>query len=63
LRLQLSSRVRWTESIQEMSRRGVTNFLELGCGSVLTGLLKRIDEQLKGLALGTTADFEKLTAD
>jgi [acyl-carrier-protein] S-malonyltransferase len=62
LRLQLSSRVRWAESIQGMSRRGVTAFLELGSGSVLTGLLKRIDEQLKGLALGTAADFEKLLA-
>jgi len=60
LRLQLSSRVRWSESIQEMSRRGVTTFLELGNGSVLTGLLKRIDEQLVGLALGAPADFEKL---
>jgi [acyl-carrier-protein] S-malonyltransferase len=62
LRLQLSSRVRWSESIQEMSRRGVTTFLELGNGSVLTGLLKRIDEQLVGLALGAPADFEKLAA-
>ena len=60
LRLQLSSRVRWSESVQEMSRRGVTTFLELGNGSVLTGLLKRIDEQLVGLALGAPADFEKL---
>jgi len=61
LRMQLNSRVRWTESIQEMSRRGVTVFLELGSGSVLTGLLKRIDEQLKGLALCTAGDFEKLS--
>ncbi len=60
LRLQLSSRVRWTESIQEMSRRGVTTFLELGSGSVLSGLLKRIDETLTGLALGAPDNFEKL---
>ena len=59
LRMQLSSRVRWTESIQEMSRRGVTTFIELGSGSVLTGLLKRIDESLTGLALGAPADFQK----
>ena len=60
LRMQLTSRVRWTESIQEMSRRGATTFVELGNGSVLTGLLKRIDEQLVGLALAAPADFEKL---
>ena len=58
--MQLNSRVRWTESIQEMSRRGVSTFLELGSGSVLTGLLKRIDEQVSGLALGSPGDFEKL---
>ena len=58
--MQLNSRVRWTESIQEMSRRGVSTFLELGNGSVLTSLLKRIDEQLRGLALGSPGDFEKL---
>jgi [acyl-carrier-protein] S-malonyltransferase len=60
LRMQLGSRVRWTESIQEMSSRGVTTFLELGSGSVLTGLLKRIDDQLVGLALSAPGDFEKI---
>jgi [acyl-carrier-protein] S-malonyltransferase len=60
LRLQLSSRVRWSESIQEMSRRGVSTFLELGSGSVLTSMLKRIDEGLNGMTLGTPADFDKL---
>ncbi len=60
LRMQLTSRVRWTKSIQEMTRRGATTFVELGNGSVLTGLLKRIDEQLVGLALAAPADFEKL---
>jgi len=62
LRLQLTSRVRWTETIQEIARRGVTTFLELGSGSVLTGLLKRIDEELVGMALGTPGDFDKLAA-
>lgn len=60
LRLQLNSRVRWTESIQEMARRGVRTFIEMGNGSVLTGLLKRIDETLTGIPLGTPADFEKI---
>jgi len=60
LRMQLTSRVRWSESIREMAQRGITAFLELGSGSVLTGLLKRIDEGLTGIALGTPADFEKL---
>ncbi len=57
---QLTSRVRWTETIQEMVRRGIDTFVEVGSGNVLTGLLKRIDDQVKGLAVGKPADFEKL---
>jgi [acyl-carrier-protein] S-malonyltransferase len=57
---QLTHRVRWTESIQWMIAQGVTVFMELGSGSVLTGLLKRIDREALGFYLGTPADFEKL---
>ena len=57
---QLTSPVRWSESVQYMVAQGVTQFLELGSGSVLTGLLKRITDQAIGLAIGTPADLEKL---
>jgi len=60
LRAQLNSRVRWTESVQEMTRRGVTTFVEIGSGSVLAGLVKRIAEQANGIVVGKPADFEKL---
>jgi [acyl-carrier-protein] S-malonyltransferase len=60
LQAQLTSRVRWTESIQEMAARGVTTFIELGSGSVLTGLIKRIDEQAQGISISNPADFTKL---
>ncbi len=60
LQMQLSSRVRWTESIEDMIWRGVTTFFELGSGSVLTNLLKRIDENVIGIAIGGTEDFERL---
>jgi [acyl-carrier-protein] S-malonyltransferase len=59
LQAQLTSRVRWTESIKAMRAAGVTTFIELGSGSVLTGLLKRIDEGASGFALGTPDDFVK----
>ncbi len=62
LQAQLTSRVRWTESIQAMREAGLTTFVELGTGSVLTGLLKRIDADAIGINLGEPADFEKLTA-
>lgn len=63
LSAQLTSRVRWTESIQVMVAQGVTTFIEFGAGSVLTGLLKRIDPAVKGLAMGAPPDFDKLIND
>ena len=60
LRAQLTSRVRWTESVHEMAARGVTTVYELGSGSVLAGLIKRIESGLTTVSLGSPADFEKL---
>ena len=59
LSAQLTCRVRWTETIQFMLAQGVTTFLELGSGNVLTGLLKRIEEGASRWALGTPEDFAK----
>jgi [acyl-carrier-protein] S-malonyltransferase len=53
LKIQLVSPVRWTESIRYMLNLGVTTFVELGAKDVLTGLLKRIEAQAVGLAIGT----------
>lgn len=63
LQAQLTSRVRWTESIRLMIEAGVDTFIEIGSGSVLTGLLKRIDRQVSGLAVGSPEDLEKLSAE
>jgi [acyl-carrier-protein] S-malonyltransferase len=57
---QLTSRVHWTGSIRNLRKLGVTTFIELGSSSVLTGLLKRIDAEAEGMALGEPGDFEKL---
>ncbi|MGH2523727.1 MAG: ACP S-malonyltransferase [Anaerolineales bacterium] len=50
---QLTSPVRWTESIRYMLAQGATTFVELGSKDVLTGLLKRIDPNATGMAVGT----------
>lgn len=50
---QLTSPVRWTGCIRTMREAGVNRFLEIGPGSVLSGLLKRIDRQAESLTLGT----------
>lgn len=58
---QLTSRVRWTESIETMIAQDISVFFELGSGNVLTGLLKRINDQVTGLALGSSTDIAKIT--
>ncbi|MCC6906145.1 MAG: ACP S-malonyltransferase [Anaerolineae bacterium] len=60
LNAQLTSRVRWTESMQAMIADGVTTFIELGSKDVLTGLLKRIDRGVKGYVADSPAGMEAL---
>ena len=44
---QLTSTVRWVESIQYMIAQGVTTFVEIGPKNVLTGLIRRIDKSVR----------------
>jgi [acyl-carrier-protein] S-malonyltransferase len=55
---QLTSPVRWTDSVRYMRAQGITTFIELGAKDVLTGLLKRIDSSATGKAVGTPAEVE-----
>ena len=59
---QLTSPVRWTESVRYMLAQGVTTFVELGAKDVLTGLLKRIDANAVGLAVGTPEAVEQMSS-
>jgi len=43
-----------------MRERGVETFLEVGTGTVLGGLIKRISPDASALALGTPTDFDAL---
>lgn len=54
---QLTSPVRWTASVQSMRSAGIASFLEVGPGSVLTGLLRRIDREAAGRSLGTADEL------
>lgn len=51
LEAQLKSAVRWTESVRTMLGMGVHTFVECGSGTILSGLLKRIDREAKSLAV------------
>jgi len=57
IKAQMGSRVRWTESVGEMLRSGTQAFVEVGSGSVLIGLIRRIDSSVAGYPLGNPADF------
>ena len=56
---QLPSSVRWEESVQTMAKMGVTTFLEIGPGTVLIGLVKRI---LPGAVTANVHDQKSLDA-
>jgi [acyl-carrier-protein] S-malonyltransferase len=57
---QVPNPVRWMDSIHYLASQGVRRFIEIGAGSVLTGLLRNIDPALKGAKFGDPADLEKL---
>lgn len=60
---QLTSPVRWSTSVSTMVETGVDRFLELGPGSVLTGLNRRNAKGLPCAALGEPSDIESLEAE
>ena len=55
---QLYSPVRWTESVEEMAKQGVTLLVEMGPGKVLTGLTKRIVDSLSACAVNDKASLD-----
>jgi [acyl-carrier-protein] S-malonyltransferase len=57
---QVPNPVRWTESIRKLASEGVTRFIEVGAGGVLTGLLRNINPDLAGIKFGEAEDLEKL---
>jgi len=57
---QIPNPVRWSESIALLASRGVTRFIEVGAGAVLTGLLRNIDPALTGVKFGEASDLEKM---
>ena len=56
---QITSRVRWRESVNYMIKQGVTDFLEIGPGKVLSGLIKKIDKSVKISNVDTIKDIKK----
>ena len=57
---QIENRVRWRESVNHMINTGVNHFIEIGPGKVLTGLIKRIDKNVKTNTINSESDIKDL---
>tara|TARA_Y100001980_G_C14498618_1_gene274828 strand:+ start:53 stop:979 length:927 start_codon:yes stop_codon:yes gene_type:complete len=57
---QIENRVRWRESVLNMITSGVNQFIEIGPGKVLSGLIKRIDKNVKINTINDDSDIKEL---
>ncbi|SMF50466.1 [acyl-carrier-protein] S-malonyltransferase [Xaviernesmea oryzae] len=55
---QVTGQVRWRETVEWFGANGVTTLYEIGSGKVLTGLARRIDKDISGIAVNTPADID-----
>jgi [acyl-carrier-protein] S-malonyltransferase len=59
---QVTGMVRWRESIEFMAKNGISVFVECGAGKVLSGPVKRIAPQARGLSIGAPGDIDHYLA-
>ncbi len=59
---QVTGQVRWRETVEWFAANNVTTLYELGSGKVLTGLARRIDKTVNGIAVNTPADIDAAVA-
>ena len=57
---QLTAPVRFTQAARELAGRGVTVFVEVGPGNVLSGLLKRIDRSVRTVSVSNMSELREL---
>ena len=60
---QIEKKVRWLESVEYMINNGVNNFVEIGPGKVLSGLIKRINKNVKVHSINSEEDIKFLIND
>ena len=60
---QIEKKVRWLESVEYMINNGVKNFVEIGPGKVLSGLIKRINKNVNVNSINSEEDIKLLTND
>ena len=57
---QIFSQVRWRESVEFMTKNGVNEFIEIGPGKVLSGLIKRTNDKVMTKSINSLEDIKKL---
>lgn len=57
---QVPNPVRWTDTIRAVSSKGITRVVEVGAGSVLSGLARAVEPALLAVKFGEPSDLEKL---
>jgi [acyl-carrier-protein] S-malonyltransferase len=57
---QIENRVRWRESVINMIKNGTNHFIEIGPGKVLSGLVKRINKEVKIDTINSQEDIINL---
>ena len=57
---QICSTVRWRESIINMSKENITNFIEVGPGKVLSGMVKRTLKDINCFSINSIDDMKKI---
>ena len=57
---QIENRVRWRESVLNMIDKGINHFIEIGPGKVLSGLVKRINKDVKINTINNDNDIREL---
>lgn len=62
LEAQLTSPVRWTESVQYLAQQGIVSCIEIGPKDVLAGLVRRIDNTLAAMSVGDPKGIQLLLA-
>jgi [acyl-carrier-protein] S-malonyltransferase len=59
---QMSAPVRWEDVVRRLASEGVTTYVEVGPGTVLSGLVRKIHQQARTVSFGTPADLPAVVA-
>ena len=57
---QVKSPVKWQKTVENLAQQGADSFIEVGVGKTLTGLIRKIDSELKAVNIETKEGLDAL---